>query len=92
MDGDEHLLRDVLGFLAIADHAQHEPEDPVLVDRDELFERARVTAASATHEPTIASIVRIERLGLDGTDLVTFLDGHDRFARLVPGRAAPRVI
>src|SRR5207245_11642939 len=46
----EHLLRDLLGLGATAEHAQRHAEHPMLVGGHQLFERARLTGPQAFEE------------------------------------------
>src|SRR5690606_22353106 len=56
VDRDEHLLGDVLGLLAIADHPVDEAEDPILVGVDELLKGPLVTLFEPPDQPPIAGV------------------------------------
>jgi hypothetical protein len=48
--GDEHLLRDILGLVTVAEHAVGDVEHPVPVFVDELAERSLVAVAQAPQQ------------------------------------------
>jgi hypothetical protein len=61
----ERALRDVLGLVAIAHVAVHDPQDASLVATDELVERTSLTGAKALDQGTV--VVRlVQGFGQDG--------------------------
>ena len=62
-DGHEHFLRDVLGLLAAADHAEDDVEDLVLVQPHDFGERALVPLLQAADQHAFAKRRHGERRG-----------------------------
>ena len=55
----EHFLRHVFGFVATAEHAQHETEHARFVEFDQLVERTLVSPGQALDELTLDLVVRV---------------------------------
>ena len=69
MQAQQRLLGDVLGLLAVAEHAQREPEDRPLVAPHQRLEGAGVARLPAAHELGV---------GIDRSRCVTSLAARHR--------------
>src|SRR5204862_4799728 len=78
MGSQEHLLRDLLGLRAVAQHAQRDAEHAMLIRDHELFECARIAGAQAW-----------EQTGRIGAEALAH-SVRPPWAREVPGGAQSR--